>query len=210
MESDAVERARVPSCSSSSRQLSTSHSRHDVSKEVVPTYRPDGWKATRERRPAWPLSSPTGSVASRDQSLATPSQPPETRLAALGLRPLVASGCHAKPATRSVCPRSVETCLQSGTLQILTMCDHEPVAQRPEPGEKATAEMGRSSPKLESWFCTPRSSPSRPIWVDSCEVTSLHCASICLRSASSRSIALPMLYRHSHSRASLSATVPSE
>ena len=51
------------------------------------------------------------------------------------------------------------TCLQSGTLQILTMCDHEPVAQRPEPGAKATAEMGRSSPKLESWFCTPRSSP---------------------------------------------------
>ena len=43
--------------------------------------------------------------------MATESQPPDTRLAAVGLRPCVACGCHASPDTRSVCERSVETCL---------------------------------------------------------------------------------------------------
>ena len=38
--------------------FSTSQRRHDVSKEAVPTMRPDGWKATRERRPTWPSSVP--------------------------------------------------------------------------------------------------------------------------------------------------------
>ena len=101
-----------------------------------------------------PLNSPSGLPPSRGHSLAVESHEADTRLAAVGESVVHASGCQASPEMRSACPRSVAMHRQSGTLQSLISADHEPVATTPEPGEKQTKEMGRSSPKFESWFCT--------------------------------------------------------
>lgn len=62
---------------------STSHNLHDVSKPAVPTILPEGWNATRERRPTCPESSPRGLPPSIDHSLAVESHEAETRLRAL-------------------------------------------------------------------------------------------------------------------------------
>ena len=110
---------------------------------------------------------------------------------------------------RSACPLSVPIGLHSGTLHSFTSADHEPVATTLEPGAKATKEMGRSSPKLESWFSTDRSRLASPSCVASFAVTSAHSRSMRSRSASSRLSALASESRVTHSRASRSAVEPS-
>mmetsp|Transcript_53700 Transcript_53700/g.117138 ORF Transcript_53700/g.117138 Transcript_53700/m.117138 type:complete len:208 (+) Transcript_53700:860-1483(+) len=182
--------ARVwPSCSSSSLQVSTSQSRHDVSNDAVPANRPDGWKATRESLPAWPLSSPTALVLSRDHSLATPSQPPERMLAALLLCVEFVCGCQASPETRSVWPRSVWISWQLGMRHSFTTALHEPVAHMSDPGENAMNETGRSSPKLESWFWTPERWFSSEVYAATSAVGSWHRFSASARSRASLSVA---------------------
>mmetsp|Transcript_37683 Transcript_37683/g.93668 ORF Transcript_37683/g.93668 Transcript_37683/m.93668 type:complete len:226 (-) Transcript_37683:214-891(-) len=198
-----------PSCRSSSVQRSTSQSLHEVSKEVVPTSRPDGWNATRERRPTWPTSSPSGLPPSIDQSLAVESHEAETRLTLLALCERRACGCHARPEIRSVWPRSVATHAQSGTLHSLISALHEPVATIDEPGENPTYAIGRSSAKLESWFCTPLSRAPSCRCDASYAAWSAHCASMRALSAATRAAARPRLSSHTHRRVSRSASLPS-
>jgi len=83
------------------------------------------------------------------------------------------------------------------------------VAQVPPPGAKAQYETGRSSPKLESWFCTPLSLEASSALSRSKPVTSAQRASTAARSSARRAAARRIESLQTQMRAARSACDPS-